>query len=290
MPRPTATPTATEPSLHVTMRAPLVLPGGTQHVAVAYVPQAAIQVGVTFPGHRAVTLYSATDGHGRLTLAVAVPRRLPLHGGHATGRVAVRAVAGPWRRLTTLKLSLRPATAQQITVPRVRETIIRAVVTFAGRAPIMLFGRTDKAGHFTLSVPAQTRPSLHGDRARASVALWTVIEKHHATATRALHVSDLVVSLTVGPFVRCTQAQTVRVAYHPDTPLRLVITFPRHRPVSISVRTDHAGAVSVRIHVAYVHAVSPVAIAVRAAVVTAGARRAESTGLRVALPKACRSR
>jgi hypothetical protein len=137
----------------------------------------------------------------------------------------------------------------------------------------------------TVTVPRTIKLS-HG-RATALVAMSAVSNKGRAQVTRVLSISDMVLSVASGHIVNCMQTATVHVAYHPNTPLRVVLLFPHGRHLTLSTRTDRHGYAMVRISVTYVHADSPVRIGVQASDATAGAQRMESTAVSVTLPTAC---
>src|SRR5205807_9017329 len=90
--RPTVTPTASAAAsgtpqgaaaLQVDVLPSPVQPGGTARVVVSYVKDALVQVGVHLPQQHPFWLSDTTDSHGHLTLAIKVPRHVPLRHGHA---------------------------------------------------------------------------------------------------------------------------------------------------------------------------------------------------------------
>lgn len=296
------------PPLYVTTLVPLVQPGAVHHIVISYARDALVQARVSFPGYQPFSLVNATDSHGRLTFSVQVPHAITLRDGHATGSVVVSAIAGPSRPLTHVSAIVRAHTIAHITVSTLRDTLVQATVTFPyrpvasgspaaarPRSAIRVYGLTDTQGRLTIAVPVPADANVANvakGQTVASITVSTVLDTYHAQTARIVHISDMVVSIDAGPIVRCTQQQTIRVAYQPYTPLRIVLAFPSHRlPAylqrSLIVRTDKHGAVVVRVRLTYVTTLSPVDIRVRAFDIRAHANRTEGTSISVRLPQAC---
>jgi hypothetical protein len=195
--------------------------------------------------------------------------------------------SGPALRATVLEPLVRPGATQRIAVSYVAHALVQASVAFPGVRPFALRGRTDSHGHLVLTVTVPRTIKLGHGRATALVTMSAVSDKGRAQVTRVLSISDMVLSVASGHIVNCMQTATVRVAYHPNAPLRVVLLFPHGRHLTLSTRTDEHGNAMVRARVTYVHANSPVRIGVQASDAAAGARRMESTAFSVALPTAC---
>jgi hypothetical protein len=195
--------------------------------------------------------------------------------------------SGPALRVTVLQPPVRPGATQHIAVSYVAHALVQASVAFPGVRPFALRGRTDSHGHLVLTVTVPRTIKLSHGRATALVAMSAVSNNGRAQVTRVLSISDMVLTVASGHIVNCLQTATVHVAYHPNTPLRVVLLFPHGRHLTLSARTDQHGHAVVRARVTYVHATSPVRIGVQASDATAGARRMESTAFSVALPTAC---
>jgi hypothetical protein len=193
----------------------------------------------------------------------------------------------PALRVTVLQPLVRPGATQHIAVSYVAHALVQAGVAFPGVRPFALHGRTDSHGHLVLTVTVPRTIKLSHGRATALVTMSAVSDKGRAQVTRVLSISDMVLSVARGHIVNCMQTATVHVAYHPNTPLRVVLLFPHGRQLTLSTRTDQHGNAMVRARVTYVHANSPVRIGVQASDAAAGARRMESTAFSVALPTAC---
>jgi hypothetical protein len=172
-----------------------VQPGAPERIAVSYLQGALVQASVAFPGERPVSLVNMTDSHGHLTLTVPVPRNVRLRNGRASAPVSVRAVAGPWRRLTLRTVSVRPGAIQRITVSTVPRTLVRALVNFSRHQSLSLFGMTDNRGRMSLVVRVPRTIKLQNGQARVQVAVWTVTARRQAEATVLLTISDMVVSV-----------------------------------------------------------------------------------------------
>lgn len=293
------------PPLYVTTLVPLVQPGAVHHIVISYIKDALVQARVSFPGYQPFSLVNATDSHGRLTFSVQVPHAITLRDGHATGSVVVSAIAGPSRPLTHVSAVVRAHTIAHITVSTLRDTLVQATVTFPyrpvasgspaparPRSAIRVYGLTDTQGRLPIAVPVPADANVVKGQTVASITVSTVLNTYQAQTARIVHISDMVVGIDAGPIVRCTQQQTIRVAYQPYTPLRIVLAFPSHRlPAylqrSLIVRTDKHGAVVVRVRLTYVTTLSPVDIRVRAFDIRAHANRTEGTSISVRLPQAC---
>jgi hypothetical protein len=183
------------PALRVSMLPVPVQPGAPERIAVSYLQGALVQASVAFPGERPVSLVNMTDSHGHLTLTVPVPRNVRLRNGRASAPVSVRAVAGPWRRLTLRTVSVRPGAIQRITVSTVPRTLVRALVNFSRHQSLSLFGMTDNRGRMSLVVRVPRTIKLQNGQARVQVAVWTVTARRQAEATVLLTISDMVVSV-----------------------------------------------------------------------------------------------
>jgi hypothetical protein len=182
---------------------------------------------------------------------------------------------------------VRPGATQHIAVSYVAHALVQASVAFPGVRPFALRGRTDSHGHLVLTVTVPRTIKLSHGRATAPVALLAVSNKGRAQVTRVLGISDMVLSVSRGRLVNCMQTATVHVAYHPNTPLRVVLLFPHGRRLTLSTRTDQHGHAMVRASLTYVHTNSSVRVGLQVGDATAGVRRTESTAFRVALPTAC---
>jgi hypothetical protein len=189
--------------------------------------------------------------------------------------------------VTVLEPLVRPGATQHIAVSYVARALVQASVAFPGVRPFSLRGRTDSHGHLVLTLTVPRTIKLSHGRATALVVMSAVSDKGRAQVTRVLSISDMVLSVAHGHIVNCMQTATVHVAYHANTPLRVVLLFPHGRHLTLRTRTDRHGMAMVRARVTYVHANSPVRINVQASDAAAGARRMERTAFRVALPTAC---
>jgi hypothetical protein len=189
--------------------------------------------------------------------------------------------------VTVLEPLVRPGATEHIAVSYVAHALMQANVAFPGVRPFSLRGRTGIHGRLVLTVTVPRTIKLSHGRAAALVAVSAVADKARAQVKRVLSISDMVVSVAANSIVNCVQIQTVRVAYHPNAPLRVVLLFPHGHHLTLSTRTDRHGQAMVRVSVTYVHADSPVRIGVQASDATAGAQRMESTAISVTLPTAC---
>jgi hypothetical protein len=189
--------------------------------------------------------------------------------------------------VTVLEPLVRPGATQHIAVSYVADALVQANVAFPGVRPFALRGRTGIHGRLVLTVTVPRTIKLSHGRATALVAVSAVTDRGRARVTRVLSISDMVVSVAVNSIVNCVQMQTVRVAYHPNVSLRVLLLFPHGHHLTLRPRTDRHGHAMVRARVTYVHADSPVRIGVQVSDAAAGARRMESTALSVALPTAC---
>jgi len=267
----------------------LVQPGGTARVAVSYVKDALVQVSVHLPQQHPFWLFDTTDSHGHLTLAIRVPRHVPLRHGHAVVSLDVRAMAGPWHSLATLSAVMRPGATRHINVSYTPQTPVRALVTFPGARPLRLFGVTDSQGHLRLLVTVPRNITVQHGRAMAHVAVFAWAGTQHARATRIVTISDMVVSVVRSPIANCLQTQTVHVAYHPNALLRVVLLFPNNHQLSLAAHTDRQGLATVSVKLAYVKAANPVRSGVEVIDTSVRPPRLERIAFAVALPQACRS-
>jgi hypothetical protein len=266
-----------------------VQPGGIARVAVSYVKGALVQVSVHFPQQHPFWLSGTTDSRGHLTLAIRVPRHVPLRHGHAVASLDVRAVTGPWHSLATLSAVVRPGATRHITVSYTPQTPVRALVTFLGARPLRLFGVTDSRGHLRLAVTVPRSITVHHGRTMAHVAVFVWAGKQHARAIRTLAISDMVLSVTHSPIVDCLQTQTVHVAYHPNVPLRIVLLFVHNQQLALAAHTDRQGIATVSVELDYVKAPNPLHLGVEAIDTSVRPPRLERSAVAVALPPACRS-
>jgi hypothetical protein len=193
----------------------------------------------------------------------------------------------PALRATVLEPLVRPGATQHIAVSYVARTLVQARVAFPGVRPFSLRGRTDIHGHLVLTLTVPRTIKLSHGRATALVTVSAVSDNGRRQVTRVLGISDMVLSVARGRIVNCMQTATVHVAYHANTPLRVVLLFPHGRHLTLRTRTDRHGNAMVRARVTYVHANSPVRINVQASDAAAGAQRMERTAVSVALPIAC---
>lgn len=283
-----AKPTAPSgPALRVTLQAPLVKPGGAQHIAVAYAAQAVVHATIAFPGTRPVSLYDATDAHGRLILTVPVPRGVALHNGRAVAAVTLQAVSGSWRQVGSRTAQVQPGTATHLTVTAPATTLVRASITAPGQRAITQYGMTDARGHLTLSVTAPRQVKLSNGHAIARITVWALSDKQHARVTRSLNISDLLVGVAPGSIANCRQTQTVHVSYQPNAPLRVGLLFPGQRQLTVNARTDKHGEAKAHVNVTYAKAVSPLRVTVQAIDARPRVKRVEQTAVTVVLPRAC---
>jgi hypothetical protein len=266
-----------------------VQPGGIARVAVSYVKDALVQVSVHLPQQHPFWLFDTTDSHGHLTLAIRVPRHVPLRHGHAVVSLDVRAMAGPWHSLATLSAVVRPGATRHINVSYTPQTPVRALVTVPGVRPLRLFGVTDSEGHLRLSVTVPRSIKVHHGRTLAHVAVFVWTGKPHAWGTRIVTISDMVVSLVRSPIVNCLQTQTVHVAYHPNALLHIVLLFPHNHQLALAAHTDRQGVATVSVELAYVKAPNPLRSGVEAIDMSVRPPRLERIALAMALPPACRS-
>lgn len=267
--------------MRVSLLTPLVKPGGTQHISISYVEGALVQTSVTYPGKRALSLFNMTDAHGRLRLAVTAPQRVTLRHGRASGSVVVQAIAGPWRRLTVPTRVTQAGANKRVTFTSAPHTYVRAIITSPHKQARTLFGVTDSSGRVTLTIAGSPR------RARVGVAVWTLVGKRHAQIRKALPISDMIVGLVSGPIAHCSHIQTIRVSYRPSVPLRLLMIFPGHAPLTLSVRTDRHGNAMQPVRVSYVKSINPVSVTVKAIDARPHVRRLEQITASVRLPKEC---
>jgi hypothetical protein len=265
-----------------------VQPGGIARVAVSYAKGAVVQVSVHLPQQHPFWLFDTTDSHGHLTLAIRVPRHVPLRHGHAVVSLDVRAMAGSWHGLAALSAVVRPGATRHVNVSYTPQTPVRALVTFPGARPVLLFGVTDSQGHLRLSLTVPRSITLHQGRTMAHVAVFAWAGTQ-ARATRIVAISDMVVRVVRSPIVNCLQTQTVHVAYHPNTPLRIVLLFPHNHQLALTAHTDRQGVATVNVQLAYVKAPNPLRSGVEAIDTSVRPPRRERIAFAVALPPACRS-
>ncbi len=274
-------------SLQVTMLDRLVRPGNAAHLAISYVEDALVQARVAFAGQRPASFYGMTDTHGRVTLAIPVPKNVPLHKGRATAKVTVHAVAGPRSRVTTAARSVWPGTTASISITARPNALAHALVTLPGQHPLSIVNATDSHGRLKLTVKVPKKLPLRNGRAMAHVAVWSVVDKRHAQVTSTLNISDMVVSVTESAIKNCVQTQAVHVGYRPHAPLRVVLKFPGGHALTLNARADGHGNATVQARLSYVQATSPLAIGVQVVDATPRAHRSESLGFKVPLPAAC---
>jgi hypothetical protein len=182
---------------------------------------------------------------------------------------------------------VRPGATEHIAVSYVAHALVQAIVAFPGVRPFALRGKTGIHGRLVLAITVSRTIKLSHGRATALVIVSAVSNNGRRQVMRVLDISDMVVNVTVNAIVDCVQIQTVHVAYHPNTPLRVMLLLPHGRHLTLSTRTDRHGNAMVRARVTYVHGDRPVRIGVRASDATAGVQRMESTAFSVALPAAC---
>jgi hypothetical protein len=255
---------------------------------VSYVEDAVVQAVVHVPGRRARSLVATTDSHGDVTLVVPVPRHVPLRRGRAVASLVVRAASGPWHRLATRTVLVRPGAPWHITGSYTPRTLLRVLVTVPGMRPVRRLALTDNHGHLRLAVTVPRTVTLKGGHVRAQVAISALAATRHAQVTRILTISDMVVRVVRRPIVHCLQPQTVHVAYHPNARLRLVLLFPNNHQRVLMVHTDQQGVVAVNLAVHYVKAPNLLRIAVEAIDTRVRPPRLERVTFAVALPAACR--
>ncbi len=94
------------PELRLRMLPPGVPSGGSARIALSYAAYALMDITVSYSGRGAVSFFDTMDDHGRLTIAVPVPRAIALRHGQATIRVTVRAVDGPRQTQATRTLTI----------------------------------------------------------------------------------------------------------------------------------------------------------------------------------------
>jgi hypothetical protein len=153
--------------------------------------------------------------------------------------------------------------------------------------PFALRASTGIHGRLVLAVTVPRTIKLSHGRATGQVTVSAVSNNGRRQVTRVLGISDMVLRVASSHIVNCMQTATVHVAYHPNTPLRVVLLLPNGRHQTLSTRTDRHGNAMVRARLTYVHGDRPVRIGVRASDATAGVQRMESTAFSVALPAAC---
>lgn len=277
----------TGPLLRFSVRAPLVRPGETQHLAVSYVERSLIQAQVTYPGTAPQTLYDLTDAHGRLSLALAVPPTVVLHNGRAQARIALQGLSGPFHKLTTLAVRVRPGTTTPLSVTAPAHTWVRAIVTLAGQPARTLYGRTDGRGRLRLSLALPRTVGAHTGRAVAQVAVWALSVRQHAHVQGVLALSDLLVRVTASAVTNCQQTQVVHVTYKPLVALRVILQLPQGRTVTLRGRTDTRGNAAVPAHLSYAQVASPVHLSVQVVDARPRVHRSERVAYPVTLPQAC---
>jgi hypothetical protein len=204
-----------------------------------------------------------------------------------THLISLHPRVGPALGVTVLEPLVQPGATEHIAVSYVAHALVQANVAFRGVHPFSLHGTTGIHGRLVLTVTVPRTIKLSHGRAMALVTVVAVSNNGRRQVTRVLSISDMVLSVASSHIVNCMQTATVRVAYRPNTPLRVVLLFPHGRHLTLSTRTDRHGNAMVRTRVTYVHADSPVRIGVQASDATAGARRMESTAVSVAVPTAC---
>ena len=271
------------------MRPAVVQPGAVARVSVSYLQDALVKVIVYFPRQRPFWLYDTTNRHGHATLAIRVPRNVPLDHGRALASIFVRAMVGPWRNLARLAPVVHPGATARITVSSTPLTLVRALVTLPGMPPLRFFDATDGHGHLRLSIPVPRH--LHGNRGPtvAQVAVAALAPRRTAVAASPLPISDMLVSVAGTPIVDCMQTQTVHVAYRPNTRVRIRLLFPHQHQVTFTARTNRKGTAAVNVQLGYHKAPSPLRIGVEVSAASGRSPRMERIALAVRLPRACRA-
>jgi hypothetical protein len=255
---------------------------------VSYVADALVHAVVHVPGQPAVTLVNTTDSQGYVTLVVRVPRHVPLRRGHAVAYLVVRATSGLWYSLATRARLVQPGATWHIAGSYTPRTPLRVLVSFPGVRPVRFLAVTDGHGHLQLTVRVPRNVTLHHGHALAHAAISALAGTRHVQVTRNLTISDMVVSVARGPIVTCLQKQTVRVSYHPNVRLGIVLLLPNGRHLALTARADQRGVATVNLQVHYVKASNPLRIEVEAIDTSARPSRLERVTFAVAVPPACR--
>jgi len=149
-------------------------------------------------------------------------------------------------------------------------------------------GVTDKIGRLVFAITIPKGVALHNGRAVVHIVLQAIKGKRRATTTTQLSVTDMLVTLALGRVARCHQTQEVRVAYHPNVPLRITLLFPHNYRIPIDVRTNRVGQAMTLLGVVYAKANDPVRIGVQVIDARAHTHRSEQATIAVQLPGACK--
>lgn len=256
-------------------------------MTVSYVAGAFVQAIIAFSNHRPATLLALANAHGRLTFTVRVPMDVMLHDGRALGRISVRAVSGTWRKLAALSPAVHPGAIARIAITYIPNAYVRANITFPGRPALSSLAVTDGHGRVTFTAPGPRTVAPHHGSAATQVVLSALSDERHAQATRAITVSDMVVSVAGSVIKSCMQTQTVQVSYRPDVPLTVVLTFPNNHRLPLSVQTDGQGIATLHVRVRYLRAQTPVRIGVQAIDARRGFHRSEQLTTIIPLPRQC---
>lgn len=277
------------PELRVSLRTALVKPGDLQYLSVSYSEDSLVHATILFPGSQALSLYNATDAHGRLTFGVPVPRHVTLRNGRAAAPITVQAISGTWRQVSSRTARVKPGTTAHLAITAPARTLVRVYITIPGQRTMTQYTMTGPHGQATLTIKVTRHMTLrHGETsAVARVAVWTVSHKRHAQVNRTLNISDMLVGVAPSAIADCRQTQAVQVRYQPNVPLRVALLFPGQHHLTLSARTDRQGDATVRVNVTYAQALSPLRLTVQASDARPGRRRMEQTTLSVVLPPAC---
>jgi hypothetical protein len=164
---------------------------------------------------------------------------------------------------------------------------VRVNVAAPGQRPLSVVLTTDKSGHLQLDYQVPRAIKLRNGRATVRMTIQGVNVQPAARVSRTLGVSDMVVSVSNGRITHCVQARTVRVRYWSNTPLRVVLTLPNGRRVTIPMRTDKRGNASARLALNYLRAVSPVRMGIEASDARPYVKRTEHITSTTTLPHSC---
>jgi len=255
---PTPGPTITHisaPTLTVRMIPTLIRPGGIAHIAISYARNSFVQTTVTFPKQRASVFNNMTDGRGHLTLTFKVPRDVRLRNGRGTVSVLVRASAGSFRPVNRLTRILRPGTAGHTTITYTYKplTPLRIVATLSGRRPSSMLGMSDVQGHFAFAAGTLLGGKTLRGPLKVELTVSAMVVSRHAQATRALAISDMIVTISTARVNSCSHTATVRVDYLPLVPLRITVSVSNQRRETrtLALRTDKVGHAVARVDIPY---------------------------------------